>query len=121
MSIALKRIYEEPAGEDGYRVLVDRLWPRGISKDKAGIDEWLKEIAPTDRLRKWFHQNPSQWDKFRRSYLAELKKHREKLRPLAERGKSERVTLVFGGRDERHNNAVVVKQYLKMLGATDST
>ena len=117
MPIALKRAYEKPGSEDGYRVLVDRLWPRGIAKNDAEIDEWLKEIAPTDELRKSFHGGELSWDGFRRRYLSELKRHRDRLRPLAERAQSGRVTLVFSSSNETHNNAVVVKQYLKMLGA----
>lgn len=116
MSIVLKRAYEEPAEDDGYRVLVDRIWPRGISREKAEIDEWLKEAAPSSDLRKWFHKDPSRWGEFRRRYLSELKEHRDKLRTLAERAERERVTLVFAARDTKHNNAVVVKQYLNMLG-----
>jgi uncharacterized protein YeaO (DUF488 family) len=115
MPIALKRIYDKPASKDGYRVLVDRLWPRGISKDEARLDEWMKEVAPSDQLRKWFHSYRSRWNEFRRRYLSELKSHREKLRRLARRADSQRVTLLFSATDEKHNNAVVLSQYLKML------
>ena len=117
MSIKLKRIFEEPSPDDGHRVLVDRLWPRGISKAGAELDEWLKSIAPTEDLRRWFHRNPKAWGDFRRRYLSQLKQHREDLRPLAERGQKEDVTLLFSSSDEDHNNAVVLKQYLKMLGS----
>lgn len=117
MPIALKRAYQQSTPEDGYRVLVDRLWPRGVSKEEAALDEWLKEVAPSDELRKWYHSDRSRWGEFRRRYLSELKKHRDELRPLAERARNERVTLVFSSRDEERNNAVVLKQYLKMLGA----
>lgn len=117
MPIALKRAYEPPAPSDGYRVLVDRLWPRGVSKDEAELDEWLREVAPSDELRRWFDHDASRWSRFRRRYLAELKNHRERLRRLAERAEGESVTLVFGARDEEHNNAVVLKQYLEMLDA----
>jgi uncharacterized protein YeaO (DUF488 family) len=115
MPIALKRVYDKPASKDGYRVLVDRLWPRGISKDEARLDEWMKEVAPSDQLRKWFHSDRSCWNEFRRRYLSELKSHREKLRRLARRADSQRVTLLFSATDEKHNNAVVLSQYLKML------
>jgi uncharacterized protein YeaO (DUF488 family) len=117
MSIELKRAYDKPSPQDGYRVLVDRLWPRGISKQDAELDLWMKEISPSDELRKWFHHDRSQWGEFRRRYLSELKEHREALRPLAQRARGERVTLVYSAKDEKHNNAVVLKQYLKMLGA----
>jgi uncharacterized protein YeaO (DUF488 family) len=117
VAIVLKRAYEAPTAEDGYRVLVDRLWPRGISKAQARIDEWIREAAPSDELRKQFHHELARWSEFRRRYLAELKTHREALRPLARRAAGERVTLVFAGKDEERNNAVVLRQYLKMLGA----
>lgn len=117
MSVALKRIYEPPSSKDGYRVLVDRLWPRSVSKDEAEIDDWIKEAAPSDELRKWFHKDSSRWGEFRRRYLSELKAHKDRLRPLADRSKKHRVTLLFGSKDEEHNNAVVVRQYLRMLGA----
>jgi uncharacterized protein YeaO (DUF488 family) len=117
VAIVLKRAYEAPTAEDGYRVLVDRLWPRGISKEQARLDEWIREAAPSDELRKRFHHERARWSEFRRRYLAELKTHREALRPLARRAAGERVTLVFAGKDEERNNAVVLRQYLKMLGA----
>ena len=116
MSIILKRAYEKAALTDGYRVLVDRLWPRGISKDKARIDQWIKEAAPSDDLRQWFHDNPSRWDEFRKRYLSELKAHRELLQHLAQHARTKRVALVYSASDEQHNNAVVVKQYLEMFG-----
>jgi uncharacterized protein YeaO (DUF488 family) len=116
MAIVTKRAYEAASEKDGYRVLVDRLWPRGVSKDQARIDEWLKQVAPSDALRRWFHSEPSRWGEFRRRYLAELKDHRAVLRELAQRGRKGRVTLVFGASDEKRNNAVVLQQYLKMLG-----
>jgi uncharacterized protein YeaO (DUF488 family) len=116
MTIVLKRAYEEPAGDDGYRVLVDRMWPRGVSKDRAGVDEWIREAAPSNDLRKWYHKDRSRWGEFRRRYLAELKEHADELRPLAQRARRERVTLVYSSTDEEHNNAVVLAEYLKKLG-----
>jgi len=116
MTITLKRAYDEPDSRDGYRVLVDRFWPRGLSKEEADLDEWRRNVAPSDALRQAFHAGDMAWGEFRRKYLAELKQHRESLRPLAERGEGETVTLVFGARDQEHNNAVVLKQYLEMLG-----
>ncbi len=96
-------------------MLVDRLWPRGVAKADARIDAWPKEVAPSDALRKAFHAGELGWGEFRRRYLGELRPHRETLRPLAERAARERVTLVFAAKDERHNNAVVLAQYLAML------
>ena len=107
----LKRVYEAPAGDDGMRVLVDRLWPRGLSKDKARIDLWLKDIAPSDALRREFHAQPDRWDAFRTAYRAELDGNPalEELKSLARRRK---VTLLFAARDPEHNNAVVLKDLL---------
>ncbi len=118
MSVALKRIYDKPGRDDGYRVLVDKLWPRGIAKRDARLDEWLKEIAPSDQLRRWFHDHPNRWGEFRRAYLRELKPWRSALRPLARRARRETVTLLYASRDDRHNNAEVLRQYLNMLGAS---
>ncbi|MGD8886482.1 MAG: DUF488 family protein [Gammaproteobacteria bacterium] len=117
MSIALKRAYEQPASGDGYRVLVDRIWPRGISKDKSDIDEWLKGAAPSDELRKSFHKGAISWAEFRNRYLSELKFHRDELQRIAQLSRNKPVTLIFSSQDKEHNNAVVLKQYLKMLGA----
>ncbi|MDT8388665.1 MAG: DUF488 family protein [Thiogranum sp.] len=117
MPIELKRAYDKASSDDGYRVLVDRLWPRGVSKSDARLDDWLKTIAPSDELRNWYHDDRSRWAEFRKRYLAELKAHREELRPLAERAGKQRVTLVYALNDAEHNNAVVLKQYLQMLGA----
>jgi len=117
MPINLKRVYEEPAESDGYRILVDRLWPRGLAKEDIELDEWLKQIAPSDRLRKAFHNDVITWGEFRNRYLADLEQHRDELRRLVEIAQKGRLTLVFGARDSEHNNAVVVKQYLQMLGA----
>jgi uncharacterized protein YeaO (DUF488 family) len=116
MPIRLKRAYDDPSPGDGLRVLVDGLWPRGVSKDEARIDDWMKDIAPSDDLRKWFGHDPDRWGEFRRRYLAQLKTHRETLRELAERSRHGPVTLVYAAKDDEHNNAVVVKQYLEMLG-----
>ncbi|MDD3620130.1 MAG: DUF488 domain-containing protein [Desulfobulbaceae bacterium] len=116
MVIKLKRAYEKPSPDDGYRVLVDRLWPRGLAKADARLDDWMKSVAPSDELRRWFHEDASRWEEFRTRYLAELEKHREALRPLAKRAGKELVTLVYSARDEQHNNAVVLEQYLRKLG-----
>jgi uncharacterized protein YeaO (DUF488 family) len=110
--IRLKRAYEKPAPIDGTRVLVDRLWPRGIKKEAAAIDHWFKEIAPSTRLRKWFGHDPERWNEFRRRYRAELRQHSNllaEIRALADRGP---VTLVYAAHDEEHNDAVVVRDLL---------
>ncbi len=116
MKIATKRVYEPASSKDGLRVLVDRVWPRGLSKDKAKIDLWLKEAAPSTSLRKWFGHDPEKWSEFKERYLAEIKKNKESLAPLKELLKSERpkkLTLIYGARDTEHNNAVVLQKYLE--------
>jgi uncharacterized protein YeaO (DUF488 family) len=118
--IALKRAYEEATSDDGYRILVDRLWPRGVSKERAQLDDWLKEVAPSDELRNSFHAGEVGWDEFRERYLAELASHREELRALARRAANHRVTLVFSSRNTERNNAVVLKQYLEMFDVMPS-
>ncbi|BEH11975.1 MULTISPECIES: DUF488 domain-containing protein [Geobacter] len=110
--VRVKRIYDEPATEDGTRVLVDRLWPRGIAKDKARIDEWLKEIAPSDELRQWFGHDPARWDEFRERYRQELDAKAELLDGLRKLVAGGTVTLLFAAKDEKHNNAVVLKDIL---------
>ncbi len=110
--IRLKRAYEPPGRDDGTRILIDRLWPRGVKKTDAAIDEWMKEIAPSTGLRKWFSHDPDRWQEFRRRYRAEIRQHPaefDRLRTLAERG---RITLVFSAHDEAHNDAVVLKEAL---------
>ncbi len=112
MQIQIKRAYEDPAPSDGYRVLVDRLWPRGVSKQKLALDEWNKEIAPSTELRKWFDHDPAKWEEFRVRYLAELKENKlgaELLKGM----KHKRLTLIYGARDPEHNQAVVLKEYLE--------
>ena len=115
MPISLKRAYDDAAPDDGYRVLVDGIWPRGISKENAKLHEWKREIAPSKELRRRFHDGSLPWGDFRRRYLSELKNHRDALRVLAKRAEDKNVTLVFGSADQEHNNAVVLKQYLEML------
>jgi uncharacterized protein YeaO (DUF488 family) len=113
MSLGLKRAYEDPSPQDGFRVLVDRLWPRGLSKEKAQVDLWLKEIAPTTELRKWFAHDPAKWAEFKGRYRAELKQHSEQIHLLRTKAKKAPVTLVYGAQDENHNNAVVLLELLK--------
>ena len=112
--IAVKRVYEPPAEADGQRVLVDRIWPRGIAKKDAALALWLKEIAPSDELRQWFGHKPELWAEFRKRYWAELDQNKEavaQLRGLLGDGK---VTLLYGAHDEAHNNAVALAEYLKV-------
>src|SRR4030095_13304689 len=113
-SIKLKRVYEAPAASDGTRILIDRLWPRGIAKDKAKVDLWLKAIAPSDALRKRFHGHPQDWEEFRASYAAELKSEeaQEAVKTLRSHLRKGMVTLLYAARDEEHNNAVALKQWL---------
>jgi uncharacterized protein YeaO (DUF488 family) len=112
MNIAVKRIYEAPAKSDGARVLVDRLWPRGIKKDDAALDDWVKAVAPSDALRQWFGHEPAKWSEFQRRYDAELKANGEAWQPLLERARKGKLTLLYGARDEAHNNAVALKAWL---------
>lgn len=111
MAISLKRAYEPPAASDGTRILVDRLWPRGVSKAKAGIDLWLKDVAPSTELRKWFDHDPDKWPEFQRKYRAELKGS-EALAELRKLSRQGHVTLVYSARDELHNDAVALKKIL---------
>ena len=113
MTVALKRVYAEASPHDGARVLVDRLWPRGLKKSDLALDAWLKEIAPSDELRKWFHTHPEQWSKFREKYLKELTSEAahaglQQLYDLQK--KRRRLTLLFASKNEERNNAVVLKQ-----------
>ena len=108
----VKRVYEPYHKNDGYRILVDRLWPRGLSKEIAHIDCWLKEIAPTDELRKWFAHDPEKWIEFRKKYLQELKDKEEQISIIKEHLKKEAVTLVYGAKDEGHNEAHVLEELL---------
>jgi uncharacterized protein YeaO (DUF488 family) len=113
MTIAIKRVYEPASRGDGLRILVDRMWPRGLKKDEAKIDLWMKEVAPATSLRRWFDHRAERWEKFRERYLAELSDNAAltQLRDLAEKRK--RVTLLYSARDEEHNQAVVLADLLK--------
>ena len=114
MQIWLKRAYEKPGPQDGTRVLVDRLWPKGISKEEAKIDVWLKDIAPSNELRKWYGHDPDKWEEFKRRYYCELNAHgNEAVAKLLEMTRKGRVTLVFGAKNERLNNAEALKEYIK--------
>ncbi|PVW17324.1 DUF488 domain-containing protein [Marixanthomonas spongiae] len=113
MKIQIKRIYEDAANRDGHRVLVDRVWPRGVSKEDARLDDWNKEIAPTSDLRKWFDHKEERFSEFKKKYKKELSNHTEDLKEIAEIAKEKQVTLLFGAKDEEHNQAVVLKEYLE--------
>lgn len=115
--ITIKRVYDPPDPSDGLRVLVDRLWPRGLTKEKARVDEWLSDFAPTNVLRIWFAHDPERWEEFRTRYRNELAAtgRMEDLRELAERGRRETVTLLFGARDRERNNAAVLRDILEEL------
>lgn len=112
MTIAIKRVYAPIGEHDGYRVLVDRLWPRGLRKEDAGLDAWLREVAPSPALRRWFGHQPSRWEAFRHRYAAELDGLAEHWQPLAARARHGRVTLLYAARDEAHNHALVLRDYL---------
>jgi uncharacterized protein YeaO (DUF488 family) len=109
VDVALKRIYEKPAAADGRRVLVDRLWPRGVSKERAALDGWLRELAPSESLRKWYGHDPARWPEFRRRYRAELRARRPALDALRRLATGRRVTLLYAARDSSHSNAAVLK------------
>jgi uncharacterized protein YeaO (DUF488 family) len=113
MAIRLKRAYEKPARDDGIRVLVERLWPRGLTKQEARIDLWLKDAAPSTELRKWFGHDPARWSEFRRRYEAELKRNPGPVGTLREKARGGTVTFVFAARDEEHNGALVLKHFLE--------
>jgi len=111
--IHIKRAYDEYSKNDGYRILVDRLWPRGIKKEDAAIDEWIKDIAPSAELRKWFNHDPEKWNEFKKKYTAELKDNVALPTFLATIKKHKTVTLLYGARDEQHNQAVVLAAFLQ--------
>ena len=112
-NVKLKRAYDPPTADDGRRILIDRLWPRGISKQRAAIDHWMKDIAPSTELRKWFGHDPRKWREFKERYARELDQRPEALAQLLEMAKAGRITLVFGAKDTAHNNAVALKEYLE--------
>jgi len=112
-TIKIKRAYDPLEKTDGFRVLVDRLWPRGVSKTTARIDLWLKEIAPSDALRKWFGHDPEKWSEFRKRYVRELACKPEAVAQIREHVGKEIITLVYGAKDQQHNNAVALKEYIE--------
>jgi uncharacterized protein YeaO (DUF488 family) len=112
MELKIKRVYEKPKKEDGERILVDRLWPRGLTKERASIDLWLKDIAPSTELRKWFGHDPKKWKEFSKRYNKELKKNTKQIEILENQLKKGTVTLVYGAKDEEHNEALVLQGFL---------
>jgi uncharacterized protein YeaO (DUF488 family) len=120
-SIKLKRAYESPARGDGTRILIDRLWPRGVRKADAAIDEWVKELAPSTPLRKWFGHDPARWKEFRNRYAAEVQEHPEQLRRLRNLARKKPITLVYSAHDEIHNDAVALRDFLLGRKAKGST
>ena len=113
MSVRLKRAYEPPAPTDGYRVLIDRLWPRGVARANARVDEWARELAPSTELRRWFGHDPARFAEFRQRYVEELSAQEEKLRELRGRARNTTLTLIYGARDTEHNDAVVLAELLR--------
>jgi len=113
MDVRLKRAYDPPERSDGYRVLIDRIWPRGVSKEQANLDEWARELAPSTELRRWFGHDPARFAEFRRRYLDELDAHQEQLRELRRRAREGTLTLVYGARDTEHNDTVVLAGLLR--------
>lgn len=111
-SVSIKRVYVPPEKSDGFRVLIDRLWPRGLSKEKAKVDLWLKEIAPSTALRKWFNHEPEKWKQFEKKYREEIKNNPEALQVLKSKMKQGKLTLVYGAKEERFNDAVVLQNLL---------
>jgi uncharacterized protein YeaO (DUF488 family) len=111
--IKLKRAYKKPALSDGSRILVERLWPRGLTKDRAALDQWLKEVAPSPELRQWFGHDPAKWEQFQKRYWKELKNKGEAVQLLKQKGKQGTVTLIYAARDEEHNGALALKRFLE--------
>lgn len=112
LDIKLKRAYERPLAIDGTRILIDRLWPRGVTKEEAAIDHWFRDLAPSHELRRWFGHDVSRWGEFQRRYMAEIENHSGQVDELLQLARKGPVTLVFGARDEEHNDAVVLKHVL---------
>jgi uncharacterized protein YeaO (DUF488 family) len=113
MEIRLKRVYDPPGPMDGHRVLIDRLWPRGISRDRAKLDDWERELAPSSELRQWFGHRPERFDEFRRRYIEELDSQRPRLTSLRRRAREGTLTLVYAAHDTEHNDAVVIAEVLR--------
>ena len=111
--IQLKRAYEKASSSDGQRILVERLWPRGVTKQRAALDQWLKDVAPSPQLRKWFGHDPARWEQFERRYWKELESNPEAVDLLKRKARQGKVTLVYAARDQEHNGALALKEYLE--------
>ena len=111
-NVKLKRAYEPPTPDDGMRILIDRLWPRGVTKERAAIDQWMKDISPSTELRKWFGHDPARWDEFRRRYAKEVHQHAELLDQLRSLAREGPITLVYSARDEKHNDAIELRELI---------
>ena len=111
-NVKLKRAYEPPAADDGTRILIDRLWPRGITKERAAIDQWMKDISPSTELRKWFGHDPARWDEFRRRYALEVRQNADLIDQLRSFARQGAITLVYSARDEKHNDAVELRELI---------
>lgn len=112
-TVKIKRVYEPKTKDDGYRILVDRVWPRGLTKEKASIDLWLKEIAPSTTLRQWFKHDPKKWLEFKKLYFKELSSKKDLIVIIKEKAKQDSITLLYGTKDEEHNNAIALHEFLK--------
>jgi uncharacterized protein YeaO (DUF488 family) len=113
LEVRSKRVYAEPEPVDGYRVLIDHVWPRGVSRERAKLDEWARELAPSDELRKWFNHDPARFEKFRTRYRAELVDHADRIDELRARAQSDPLTILYAARDQQHNNAVVLADLVR--------
>ena len=111
-NVAIKRVYEDPSDEDGIRVLVDRLWPRGVSHARGAVDIWLKDVAPSSELRKWFAHDPSRWEEFRKRYLDELRLNAERVGELVSMAENGRITLLYATRDSVANSAAILREFI---------
>jgi uncharacterized protein YeaO (DUF488 family) len=118
--VSVKRVYEPAAPSDGVRVLVERLWPRGMRKESLKMNAWLKDVAPSGELRRWFNHDPAKWTEFRRRYSVELNRHRDALQPILDAETRGNVTLLYSSHDTEHNNAVALKDHLASLGRARS-
>jgi len=111
--IRLKRAYEQPGADDGVRILVERLWPRGLTKERAAVDHWIKDVAPSPELRRWYNHEPAKWTEFQRRYLAELRQNKVAVEELRQKCGDGTVTFVYAARDEQHNSALLLKEFLE--------
>jgi len=113
MQIQLKRVYEKPSADDGKRILVERLWPRGVKKEDAHVDEWLRDLAPSNELRKWYGHDPAKWSQFIEKYWKELAKKQDTVSKLAKESHQKKVTFVFAAKEQQYNNAAALKEYIE--------